>query len=64
MKQYLQTFAMAARPKTLEERIQDEMPAAFKQAQPDEPYNPSNELAYFINRHWATKRAKAKSRVK
>src|SRR5262249_22493605 len=65
VKQYLQTFAMMARPKTLEERIEDEMPAAFKQVNMQQaPYNSGQEIGYWIQRAAAEKAAQAKSRVK
>lgn len=65
MKQYLQTFAMTARPKTFEERIQDEMPERYQQTnQQQAPYDPGQEWGFWIQRAAATKRAKAKSSVK
>jgi hypothetical protein len=64
-KQYLQTFAMTARPKTMEERIQDELPDRFKQSNLQQTqYNSTQELGYWIQRAAATRRATAKSRVK
>jgi hypothetical protein len=65
MKQYLQTFAMIARPKTLEERIEDEMPERFKQVNLQQAeYNSGQEWGYWIQRAAAKKAAQAKSRVK
>jgi hypothetical protein len=65
VKQYLQTFAMMARPKTMEERIEDEMPERFKQVNLQQvEYNSGRELGYWIARSAAKKAAKAKGRVK
>jgi hypothetical protein len=65
VKHYLQTFAMIARPKTLEERIEDEMPERFKQVNLQQAeYNPGQELGYWIQRAAAKKAAQAKSRVR
>jgi hypothetical protein len=65
VKHYLQTFALVARPKTLEERIEDEMPERFKQVNLQQTeYNSGQELGYWIQRAAAKRAAQAKSRVK
>lgn len=65
VKQYLQTFAMMARPKTMEERVQDEMPERFKQSNLQHTaYDPAQEWGYWVQRAAAKKAAARKSRVK